>query len=554
MAAKPFEIRWAKGRPLSEGGYPGLNPRTERADGMICDYDVAVQMRDGIKIRVDIFRPEKEGRYPVLIAWSNYGKHINVKYAYFPKCGEADSDHSKYCGFEAPEPLYWCPNGYIVIDADARGSWGSDGDLTLMSEQEAQDCYDLIEWAGTQSWSNGKVGMSGVSYLAWSQWRVASLNPPHLAAINPWEGVSDFYRELCFHGGIPETLFMSWDWLMSFWAFAKNRAEDIVAMTKEHPLFDDYWASKNADLSKITVPAFITASWCDQGLHTRGTLEAFKKIASKDKWLRVHGRKKWQDYYLNWERQRQFFDKFLKGIDSEVKYWPRVSLEIRERFFIGNFRSENEWPLARTQYTKLFLSGADGKMSKSPFEKEVQARYSADDIADKTQNAKFEYTFEEKTELTGHMKLKLWVQAAEGDDMDLFVAIEKIDRTGDRVPFQFYCNHEDGPVALGWLRVSHRELDELASTPHQPVHKHRREMKLKAGEIVPTEIEIWPSSTLFEGGEKLQVVVQGSDIYSYRMPKSQIIEHGSTVNKGEHVIHTGGKYDSYLLVPVIPAV
>ena len=156
--------------------------------------------------------------------------------------------------------------------------------------------------------------------------------------------MSDFYRELCFHGGIPETLFMSWDWLMSFWAFAKNRAEDIVAMTKEHPLFDDYWASKNADLSKITVPAFITASWCDQGLHTRGTLEAFKKIASKDKWLRVHGRKKWQDYYLNWEGPRQFFDKFLKGIDSEVRYWPRVSLEIRERFFVGNFRSETNGP------------------------------------------------------------------------------------------------------------------------------------------------------------------------------------------------------------------
>jgi hypothetical protein len=422
-----------------------------------------------------------------------------------------------------------------------------------MSEQEAQDCYDLIEWAGTQSWSNGKVGMSGVSYLAWTQWRVASLNPPHLAAINPWEGVSDFYRELAFHGGIPETLFMSWDWLMSFWAFAKNRAEDIVEMRKEHPLFDDYWAGKNADLSKISVPAFITASWSDQGLHTRGTLEAFKKISSRDKWLRVHGRKKWQDYYLNWEKQRQFFDRFLKGIDSEVKYWPKVSLEIRERFFVGNYRSEDEWPIARTQYTTLFLNANQGKMSRSPSEEEHQTHYNVDDIADKTENARFEYRFDEKTELTGHMKLKLWVQAAGSDDMDLFVAIEKIDRTGDKVPFQFYCNHEDGPVALGWLRVSHRELDEKETTPYQPVHKHRRETKLNAGEIVPAEIEIWPSSTLFERGETLQVIVQGSDIYSYRLPESQIIEHASTVNKGEHVIYTGGKYDSQLLIPVIPA-
>jgi putative CocE/NonD family hydrolase len=242
----------------------------------------------------------------------------------------------------------------------------------------------------------------------------------------------------------------------------------------------------------------------------------------------------------------------LKGIDSEVKYWPKVSLEIRERFFVGNFRSENEWPLARTQYTKLFLNASDGNMSKSPLEKELQARYKVDDITDKTQNAQFEYTFDEKTELTGHMKLRLWVQAAGNDDMDLFVAIEKIDRTGDRVPFPFYTNHDDGPVAVGWLRVSHRELDEKESTPYQPVHKHRREIKLKAGEIVPVDIEIWPSGTLFERGEKLRVVVQGGDIYSYPLTQSLPFGHTSSVNKGEHVIYTGGKYDSHLLVPVIP--
>jgi predicted acyl esterase len=552
MTEEKYEIRWVKGKPPADGGYPGLNPRTEKADGMICDYDVAVPMRDGVKIRVDIFRPEKEGNYPVLIGWSPYGKHVNVKYAYFPKCGVSDADMSKYCAFEGPEPLYFCPYGYVIINADQRGSWGSEGDLSLMSNQEAEDCYDLIEWAGTQSWSNGKVGTTGVSYLAWSQWRVASLNPPHLAAINPWEGVSDFYREFAFHGGIPETVFMSWDWLMGFWAFSQNRVEDMVAMIKEHPLFDDYWASKNADLSKITVPAFVVASWADHGLHTRGTLEGFKKISSKDKWLRVHGRKKWQDFYLNMERQRQFFDRFLKGIDSEVKYWPKVSLEIRERFFIGNFRSENEWPLARTDYTKLFLNASDGKLSKSPFEMGAEVRYKVDDITDKTQNAKFEFTFDEKTELTGHMKLKLWVQAVGKDDMDLFVAIEKIDRTGDTVPFPFFTNHDDGPVASGWLRVSHRELDEERSTPYQPYLKHQREKKLKDGEIVPVEIEILPSSTLFERGEKLRLVVQGSDIYYY-LTDSLITGHLSSVNKGEHVIHTGAKYDSHLLVPVIPS-
>jgi putative CocE/NonD family hydrolase len=379
---------------------------------------------------------------------------------------------------------------------------------------------------------------------------VAALRPPHLAAINPWEGVSDFYREFVYHAGIPETHFLPG--LKTHMSFTTTRAEDIVEMAKQHPLFDDYWASKNADLAKIKVPAFVVASWADHGLHSRGTLEAFKKIASKDKWLRIHGRKKWQDFYQNAERRRQFFDRFLKGIDNEVKYWPKVSLEVRERFFVGNFRGENEWPLKRTRYTKLFLNASDGKMSMSPFKKEAQARYKVDDITDKTQRIQFDCKFDKKTELTGHMKLKLWVQADGSSDLDLFVALEKIDRTGDIVPFQFFGNHEDGPVALGWLRVSHRELDKKKSTPYQPVLKHQREMKLKPGEIVPVEIEILPSGTLFDRGEKLRVLVQGSDIYNY--PNEYHSDgHTATVNKGEHVIYTGGKYDSHLLVPVIPA-
>lgn len=550
MREEKIAISFRKGLPLLKGRYPGCNPRTVQEAGIICEYDVAVTMRDGVKIYVDIFRPEKEEKYPVLIAWAPYGKHGRVKYKYFPRCGVCDSDLSKLTVFEAADPVYWCANGYIIINVDPRGAWGSEGDLTLLSQQEAIDGYDLVEWAGIQSWSNGKVAMHGVSYLAWSQWKVAALNPPHLAAINPWEGVTDFYRELAFHGGIPETEFLAM-WLPSV-SFSDARVEDLIKMAQEHPLFDDYWAGKNAELAKITVPAFVVASWADHGLHARGTLEGFKKIASQDKWLLVHGRKKWQNFYQNVEKQRQFFDRFLKGIDSEVRYWPKVMVEIRERFFIGNFRNENEWPLARTQYTKLFLNASDGRLSKSPCENESHIRYNVNKKTDTAENAQFEFEFEEKTELTGHMKLKLWVQPKGGDDMDLFVAIQKIDRSHEIVPFQFLGNHEDGPVALGWLRVSHRELDEDRSTPYQPFYRHRREMKLKDGEIVPVDIEIWPSSTLFERGEKLRIVVQGSDIYTY--PEDMNTSgHTSTVNRGEHIIHTGGKYDSYLLVPVIPA-
>lgn len=543
------KISFMEGLSLEKGKYPGYNPRTEVMDGIICEYDVAVTMRDGVKIYADVFRPDKAGEYPVIIGWAPYGKHGRIKYKYFPKCGVSDNDLSKVAVFEAPDPTYWCPHDYAVINVDPRGSWCSEGDLTFFSEQEAQDGYDLVEWAGTRSWSNGKVALDGVSYLAWSQWKVAALRPPHLAAINPWEGVSDFYRELAFHGGIPETKFLAM-WLPSV-SFSTTRVEDLVKMAEEHPLFDEYWAAKNAVLSDITVPAFVVASWSDQGLHARGTLEGFKKIASKDKWLLVHARKKWQQFYLYADKQRQFFDRFLKGLDSEVKYWPRVKLEIREQFFTGNFRGENEWPLARTQYTKFYLNADDGALSTSPCPTESQVRYSVDDEPGKARRAVFELVFPGKTELTGHMKLKLWVQAEGSDDMDLFAAVQKVDRSGEIVTFPFFSNHDDGPVALGWLRVSHRELDEEKSTPYQPYHKHQREIKLKDGEIVPVEIEIWPSGTLFEQGEKLRLVVQGRDIYTYP-GEMNTNGHTKTVNRGEHIIYTGGKYDSHLLVPVIP--
>jgi len=552
MAGHQFTMVFREPAPLSEGGYPGFNPWTVNANGMIKEYDTAVTMRDGIKIYINLFRPEKEGKYPVILAWGPYGKHGRFQiYSILGNTDLNDEDFNEITAFEAPDPVYWCRNGYVIINADPRGSWKSEGDLTLMSPQEVEDCYDLIEWAGTRSWSNGKVGMLGVSYLAWTQWKVAAANPPHLAAICPWEGVSDFYREFAFHGGIPETRFGA-TWQNSI-SFSTTRVENFAEMEKRHPLFDDYWASKNADLSKITVPALIVASWTDHGLHNRGTLEGFRKIASRDKWLIVHGRKKWWHFYQkeNVEKQRQFFNRFLKGIDNHVKDWPRVTLEIREKYYVGNSRTENDWPLARTRYTKLFLNASNGSLGKSPSKKEAQVRYDVNDITDKTQNSRFEFNFSEKTELTGYMKLKLWVQADGSDDMDLFVAIEKIDRTGYIVPFAFFGNHDDGPVALGWLRVSHRELDEGKSTPYQPVHRHQREIKLKPGEIVPVDIEIWPSSTLFEAGEKLRIIVQGSDIYSYPNER-HTSEHIATVNRGVHIIHTGGRYDSHLLAPVIP--
>jgi len=543
-----YRIRGPLSAPEELGGRP---PQYRRSvdRGMMVERDVAVPMRDGAKLYIDLFRPADEKPAPVLLAWGPYGKHSPTNYAkQFPASGVDTSKLSEYTAFEAPDPLYWVSRGYAVINVDTRGMWFCEGTATFLSPEEAEDEYDMVEWAGTQAWSSGKVALAGVSYLASSQYHVAALNPPHLAAINPWEGWSDFYREVVRHGGIPETEF--WGYLPTRWGRSKTQIEDLRAETLEHPFYDAFWASKVADHSKITVPAYVVASWSDQGLHTRGTLEAYKRM-SGPKWLEVHGRKKWAYYYEadSVRRQQAFFDHFLKGVPTEIDQWPKVRLEVRQKYYVGAARSEREWPIARTRYTRLFVDPSKGALQREPVAAESSARYAAAPGAGSRLN--FDFRFESRTDVIGHMKLKLWMAAQDADDMDLFVAIHKLDASGKLVSFPFFAQFEDGPVALGWLRASHRELDPSRSTEPQPVLLHRRELKLPRGEAVPLELEIWPSGTRFEAGESLRVVLQGSDIHPHPKPCVQDL-HEDSVNRGEHTVFGGGRYDSHLLVPVVP--
>ena len=333
--------------------------------GLVIERNVPVRLRDGVRIFIDIYRPEGAAGLhglPVLLGWSPYGKHNTADRLPWPEADVMAGWMSPYTAFEAPDPLYWCRQGYAVVYPDPRGSWYSEGDLRHGGLGEAQDCYDLIEWLGSQPWSNGKVGMSGVSYLTAIQWQVAPLRPPHLAAINPWEGFSDWYREFAYHGGIPETAFLPRGCANLQWS--TTRVEDTAANARAHPLYDAYWRSKECALEDIAVPAYVVASWSDQGLHTRGTLEAYKRMSSGQKWLEVHGRKKWHYYYRpqSIEKQRQFFDHFLKKRDRIVPAWPKVLIEVRERASVGELRAEAEWPLARTHFEKLYLSASDGRL------------------------------------------------------------------------------------------------------------------------------------------------------------------------------------------------
>ncbi len=515
---------------------------TVESGGILCERDVAVPLRDGTVIYTDIYRPVGATNLPAIIAWSPFGKRAR----YAPTTvmlthGVPPGTTSPMAKHEAPDPAYWCHYGYAVINPDSRGAGNSHGNIATFGTQEGRDGADLVEWVAARDWSNGKVTMTGNSWLAMATWLTAAEKPPHLTCIAPWEGTSDIYREFVLWGGFPEVGFN--DRLIGRLC-GPAYTEDYLAMAFKYPLMNAYWEDKIVKFDNIEIPVYATAGWLH--FHLRGSIEAFRRIASPKKWLRAHRDFEWPDFYTpeNLDDLRRFFDRYLRDIRNGWEMTSRIRLDIMDAGDIDYQlrRPENEFPLARTQYQKLYVDAAGVRLSPDPVAKESSVHYDATEGL-----ATFDMKFDEDTELTGYMKLRLWVEADGADDMDLFVAIQKLDEKGNFVPALGLG--EPHPGFPGKMRASHRELDEKRSTPWQPYHTHRREQLLKPKEIVPLDIEIWPTSMMWHKGQQLRVQVSGHYI---RKPGWFEPFRWETRNKGSHIIHAGGKYDSYLLVPVIP--
>jgi len=227
--------------------------------------------------------------------------------------------------------------------------------------------------------------------------------------------------------------------------------------------------------------------------------------------------------------------------DTGMDRVPKVRLEIRSGYYRHEVRREESWPPSSVQPVLLYLCANTSTLQREPVASEGKVQYQP---ASRESRAVFSCRFERPIELIGSMQLKLWVSAPEGDDLDLFVVLRKLDSSGSEVFFSGYNGYEHDGFAKGWLRASHRELDPLRSTPLRPWHSHARIHKIRAGDVVPLEIEVWPSATLFEAGTSLQLTIQGHDAARY-----PAFGHRRLVNRGWHTIFTGGPYDSYLTVP-----
>jgi predicted acyl esterase len=557
LPERPAKGQWAKkakdaGRlPIylfdGFGDWPEPNPRIyEVLPGIICEQDVEIILRDGTKTYGDIYRPKDQTNIPAIIAYSWFGKRSctddpdpEEKSAY-QTFGVPYGSYSKSCKFECADPEYWCHKGYAVLNYDHRGVNNSEGDIESATSQEGRDVYDVIEWLAALPWCNGKIGMAGDSGPAVIQWKAGAERPPHLTCIAPWEGVHDTYRELICIGGIPECGFNPY---LVYSFYGKNDMEDLYLNTKEHPLFDAYWADKVAALENIDIPAYITAGWTH--FHLRGSTDAFQQISSKQKWIRIYRDFEWANFYAheNIADLNLFFDRYLKSIRNGWESTPTVRLDVMDAydFDYQKKRPEENFPLERTVYKKLYLDATARSMSYELPLGSAKVRYDA-----KKGRATFDIKFDEDTELTGYMKLHLWVEAEGKDDMDLFISVQKLDKDGKFLPTNLIGAPHPGTT--GRLRVSLREIDEEKSTTFRPQYTYNNPQKLKKGEIVPVDIEIWPLGRMWHKGEQLRIDIAG---HYFREDWFEPFDY-DTINEGKHIIHTGGKYDSFLQVPYIP--
>ncbi len=518
---------------------------------IVVDRDLGVPARDGTVLRINVFRADEGAGRPVILSIHPYGKDnlpkrrgkkwtFSVQYRMLRQ--PQPVSFSALTGWEAPDPAWWTAQGFTVVNADSRGCGHSDGTGKLLSRQEAEDTYDLVQWIAGQPWSDGRVVMLGVSYLAISQYAVAALQPPALRAICPWEGFTDAYRDLAFPGGVRERGFARlWSRIIRR---TTRQTYDFERMQDGHPLRDDFWGSLVPDLSAITVPMLVCGSFSDNNLHSRGSIRAFTHGGSGHARLYTHRGGKWATFYSATAVAEQLT--FFRGVLDGAPASRSVRLEVREdRDTVTAVREETEWPLARTRWRPVYLAG-DGALTPERLPAAGSATFET-----RSRAAAFRWTMPSDIELTGPMAARLWVQLDGCDDANLFVGVEKW-RAGGFVGFEGSYGFGRDRVATGWQRVALRGLDPDLSRPWDPVPACTEPRPVSAGEVVAVDVALGPSATLFRAGEELRLLVGARWLHPRNPLTGQFPAAYANSPRGRVTLHWGPRYDAHLLIPEIP--
>jgi predicted acyl esterase len=531
--------------PLVSPQYPyNETPRTpERSEpryASISDYEARIPLRDGVRLAADVIRPHAGGlKFPALVTTSVYTRQLQRSVI---ALGQNEAGVSEF----------WTPRGYAHVIVDVRGSNDSEGVYDLFGAQEQQDLYDIIEWVAEQPWCDGNVGMSGISYMGRTQLFAAEQQPPHLKAIFPYDASCDFYRDACFHGGIATNFTTHWTSFVMNLNMTSARSPNVnklkekleIMYSHKYPFDGPFYQERSAGprLEKIEIPAYFGSGWYMNELHLKGVFDGYNGTGSIPKRMMVGPRpwplRPWAGYH---HEMLRWYDHWLKGMDTRVMEGPPIQLFVQGE---DTWRSEREWPLARTEYRELFLggpkSGVHGTLSDSAGGEQTR-RLEFDPASQEAYHGEPRLTYRSEpmsreTELTGPMALYLQASTT-APDMDWLLSV------ADEAP--------DGNVrelCKGWLRASHRKLDAAKSTRAKPYHPHLAAEPLEQGAVYELPIEIWPVCNVFKQGHRIRLEIANSD----SITASSGRPHVTLRHKGTNTVYEGGKKPSRLVIPVIP--
>ena len=498
--------------------------------------EVKIKVHDGVEIAVALYMPEGPGPFPVLFAPSPYRYDNNLLPA-----------TPQFLWRETGPIDFYIRHGYVYANMDVRGCGKSGGEFRLLDKNEQRDLFDVIEWLGHQSWSNGKVGGIGQSYFCMSQWWMAIQKPPSLACIAAFDGLNDPYRASVYQGGILGDFFGSYWWNQNRvinlnpanGALPREQTCDLNLLVQKHPTYDDFWRERGAAerLGEIEVPLYSIGIWGKVDLHTRGNIDGYRRARGPKK-LRMNGpvnafaaNREFNSVELHEKLLLPFYEHYLKGNATDWQSRPDVEWFVRGA---DTVRSAATWPPPAARYTTWYLAAGksgsvtslnDGSLVREPASGAAATPYSypnpgwmfgvigvgpngAPDPARRVLT--FTTTpLAQDLEIAGPIKLTLYASSTR-TDTDFFVKLSEQlpqspeDRAKALNPNYFW-------ITKGWLRASHRALDPAKSTEMEPYHSHTDPEPIEPGKVYRFDISIEPMAHRFKKGSRVRLELVNGD-------------------------------------------
>ncbi len=559
----------------------GTNWSTSKREfDVIVERDVKIPAADGTLINADIWRPKSDRRFPALFGFHPYnlaGQTAPIlPRGMIPSglLGIGSGREKGNASLESGDPNFYARRGYVHVVANVRGTGKSEGYYSLTGPREAQDGYDVVEWIAKQPWCDGNVGLFGISYFAWLAMFIAATKPPHLKCLFTPCASTDLYRDIFYHGGIMGHEFQA-RWLKLLTNvrpenYSKKKLgeekyreairealqdEDIRAVPQlveclNNPeaggnslvvdmilnsLYGTFWEERTVNYENIKVPAYIGCCWEHYGVHLPAAFRSWENIDAPKKMIVMP--EKFLDrpmYQLAYESLR-WFDYWLKGMDNGIMEGPPIKVFVMGT---GEWKETTDWPMPETRWTPFYLheNGLLSEREHWPYE----GQSSFDDSPYGRGHLEFwSPVLVENTEVVGPIVLNLFASTTDSEAL-LFATLVEMDASG-----------KEKILTRGWLRGTHREVDEKRSRPWLPYHPHNSVKSLTPMEITEFSIAIVPTGNLFKAGTRIGLKIRGTDDDpKHEYEPTAIRGHLRRQSPSRITVFHNADYPSRLLLPV----